>query len=125
MNLKVLIIDVRCSMRSYVISPSCAILLSKQIHYNGDDDSALCDDGSALLDLRWLNVCNGCRVGPSQTMMTLCRVIQIYRNGDDGPALLGFGWLNVFNGFRIAVGRTVCTFACIAACVLEFESVNY
>ena len=57
-------------MRSYVISPSCAILLSKQIHYNGDDDCALCDDGSALLDLGWLNVWNGCRVGPWQTART-------------------------------------------------------
>ena len=57
-------------MRSYVISPSCAILLSKQIHCNGDDDSALCDDGSALLDLRWLNVWNGYRVGPWRTART-------------------------------------------------------
>ena len=57
-------------MRWYVISPSCAILLSKQIHYNGDDDCALCDEGSALLDLRWLNVWNGCRVGPCRTDRT-------------------------------------------------------
>ena len=63
LNLKVLIIGVRYSMRSYAIAPSCAISLSKQIHCNGDD-------GCALLDLGWLNVCNGCRVDPWRTART-------------------------------------------------------
>ena len=58
-------------------------------------------------------------------MMTLRRVIQIYCNGDDGSALLGLGWLNAWNGCRVAFGRTVRTFACIAACVLEFDGVDY
>ena len=44
LNLNIIIIGVRCSMRSYVISPSRAILLSKSIiHYNGDDVFALLD----------------------------------------------------------------------------------
>ena len=44
LDFEVLTIGVRCSMRSYVISPSRAILLSKSIiHYNGDDVFALLD----------------------------------------------------------------------------------
>ena len=41
-----------------VVLPSCAIY-AVQIHYNGNDDSA-------LIYLRWLNVLNGCCVDPGR-----------------------------------------------------------
>ena len=41
-----------------VVLPSCAIY-AVQIHYNGNDDSA-------LIYLRWLNALNGCCVDPGR-----------------------------------------------------------
>ena len=60
------VIGARCSMVSYVILPHAQFCFVFRIHRNVDN--------GPCIDLRWLNVWNGCRVGPGWTARTFVTI---------------------------------------------------
>ena len=125
LNLTLLpVVDAVWGRRRLLISPSCAVQI---IHYNADA-------GSACVDLRSLNVWNGCRVGTERTertfvLLRVClnwavllvinavsgcnrKLVYTHYNADGGCALIFIWWMYGM-GVVLALGEQCVRLYCL------------